>query len=177
MNGSAPLPRVGFVGLGVMGRPMASHLSRAGCSLQLFDIAPGLATDLAAALPNAVAATSPAALAAASDIVVTMVPNGEVVRSLVVGDEGLLNGFAPGALLLDTSSSEPWLTEDTAKTLAGRGVAMVDAPVSGAEWGARRPSWCSWSAERPPTSSGCGRCSRRWARRCSTSAASARAMR
>jgi 3-hydroxyisobutyrate dehydrogenase len=137
MNGSAPLPRVGFVGLGVMGRPMASHLSRAGCSLQLFDIAPGLATDLAAALPNAVAATSPAALAAASDIVVTMVPNGEVVRSLVVGDEGLLNGFAPGALLLDTSSSEPWLTEDTAKTLAGRGVAMVDAPVSGAEWGAQ----------------------------------------
>jgi 3-hydroxyisobutyrate dehydrogenase len=48
-----------------------------------------------------------------------------------------LQGFAPGSLLLDTSSSEPWLTEDTARTLAGRGVAMVDAPVSGAEWGAK----------------------------------------
>jgi 3-hydroxyisobutyrate dehydrogenase-like beta-hydroxyacid dehydrogenase len=120
-----------------MGRPMASHLAGAGYRLQLFDIAPGIAAELAATLPNAAAAASPAALAAASDIVVTMVPNGEVVRSLVVGDDGLLHGFAPGALLLDTSSSEPWLTEETAKTLAGRGVAMVDAPVSGAEWGAK----------------------------------------
>jgi 3-hydroxyisobutyrate dehydrogenase len=137
MNASASLPRVGFVGLGVMGRPMASHLSRAGCPLQLFDVAPGLAAELAASLPNAVASASPAVLAAGSDIVVTMVPNGEVVRSLVVGEQGLLQGFAPGSLLLDTSSSEPWLTEDTARTLAGRGVAMVDAPVSGAEWGAK----------------------------------------
>ena len=137
MNASASPPRVGFVGLGVMGRPMASHLAGAGYPLQLFDSASGIAADLAATLPNAVAAPSPAALAAASDIVVTMVPNGEVVRSLVVGDDGLLQGFAPGALLLDTSSSEPWLTEQTAKSLAERGVAMVDAPVSGAEWGAK----------------------------------------
>ena len=137
MNASASPPRVGFVGLGVMGRPMASHLARAGHSLQLFDIAAGVAASLAATLPNAVAAPSPAALAAASDIVVTMVPNGEVVSSLVTGDEGLLQGFAPGALLLDTSSSEPWLTEATAKRLAERRVAMVDAPVSGAEWGAQ----------------------------------------
>jgi 3-hydroxyisobutyrate dehydrogenase len=137
MNASPSLPRVGFVGLGVMGRPMASHLARAGHPLQLYDIAPGVARGLAATLPNAVAAPSPAALAAASDIVVTMVPNGEVVRSLVVGDDGLLQGFAPGSLLLDTSSAEPWLTEQTAKSLAERGVAMVDAPVSGAEWGAQ----------------------------------------
>ena len=137
MNASASLPRVGFIGLGVMGRPMASHLSRAGHPLQLFDAAPGVAAELAGALPDAVAAVSPAALAAASDIVVTMVPNGEVVRSLVAGDDGLLQGFAPGALLLDTSSSEPWLTEQTAEVLRARGVAMVDAPVSGAEWGAK----------------------------------------
>ena len=137
MNASASPLRVGFVGLGVMGRPMASHLARAGFPLQLFDVAPGLAAGLAADLPNAVAAASPAALAAASDIVVTMVPNGEVVQSLVTGEDGLLRGFATGALLLDTSSSEPWLTESTAKTLAVRGVTMVDAPVSGAEWGAK----------------------------------------
>ena len=137
MNSSASLPRVGFIGLGVMGRPMVSHLAGAGYPLQLFDSATGIAADLAATLPNAVAAPSPAALAAASDIVVTMVPNCEVVRSLVVDDDGLLQGFAPGALLLDTSSSEPWLTERTAESLAGRGVAMVDAPVSGAEWGAK----------------------------------------
>ena len=116
---------------------MASHLARAGHPLQLFDAAPGVAASLAGTLPNATAADSPAALAAASDIVVTMVPNGEVVRSLVGGDQGLLQGFAPGALLLDTSSSEPWLTEGTAEALGARGVAMVDAPVSGAEWGAQ----------------------------------------
>jgi 3-hydroxyisobutyrate dehydrogenase-like beta-hydroxyacid dehydrogenase len=73
----------------------------------------------------------------ASDIVVAMVPNGEVVRDLIGGDDGLLQGFVPGALLLDTSSSEPWLTEQSAAQLRPHGVAMVDAPVSGAEWGAK----------------------------------------
>ena len=137
MNASVSLPRVGFVGLGVMGRPMATHLAGTGHPLQLFDAVPGLADGLAAELPNAVAAASPAALPAVSDIVVTMVPNGEVVRSLVAGEQGLLQGFSRGALLLDTSSSEPWLTEQTAEVLRARGVAMVDAPVSGAEWGAK----------------------------------------
>jgi 3-hydroxyisobutyrate dehydrogenase-like beta-hydroxyacid dehydrogenase len=65
------------------------------------------------------------------------VPNGEVVRDLVVGAGGLLEGFTEGQLLLDTSSSEPWLTRATGKLLATKGVAMVDAPVSGAQWGAQ----------------------------------------
>jgi 3-hydroxyisobutyrate dehydrogenase len=137
MNVPASLPRVGFIGLGVMGRPMASHLAAAGYALQLFDAAPGVASGLAGTLANARIAATPAALAAASDIVVTMVPNGEIVQALVNGEGGLLEGFAPGALLLDTSSSEPWLTEKTAALLRARGVAMVDAPVSGAEWGAK----------------------------------------
>ncbi|MGZ5237443.1 MAG: NAD(P)-dependent oxidoreductase [Caldimonas sp.] len=137
MKTPASLPRVGFVGLGVMGRPMASHLAAAGHQMQLFDIDPGVAEALAATLPDSRAAASPAALARASDIVVTMVPNGRVVRELVTGDDGLLHGLAAGALLLDTSSSEPWLTEQTAALLAERGVAMVDAPVSGAQWGAQ----------------------------------------
>ena len=93
MNASASPPRVGFVGLGVMGRPMASHLARAGFPVHLFDIAPGVAASLAATLPNAAAAASPAALAAASDNVVTMVPNGEVVQSLVTGADGLQQGL------------------------------------------------------------------------------------
>jgi len=70
--------------------------------------------------------------------VITMVPNGEVVRDLVAGPEGLLAGFRPGSLLLDTSSSEPWLTHESGRLLAERGVAMVDAPVSGAQWGAEQ---------------------------------------
>src|SRR6185295_19020428 len=103
-------PSLGFVGLGVMGRPMASHLSAAGHALTLYDIAPGVAADQAATLANAHAARTPAEVAARSDVVITMVPNGGVVQSLVQGDEGLLQGFRRGALLLDTSSSEPWLT-------------------------------------------------------------------
>lgn len=137
MNTSQGLPRVGFIGLGVMGRPMASHLAAAGYPLQLFDTAPGVAAALAESLPNAHASATPTALAQTSDIVVTMVANGEVVHSLLSGDDGLLQGLAAGALLLDTSSAEPWLTERSAALLAERGVAMVDAPVSGAEWGAK----------------------------------------
>ncbi len=122
-----------------MGRPMASHLAAAGHAMTLFDIAPGLAHDVAASLGDAGArvAATPAELAARSDIVVTMVPNGAVVQALVAGDDGLLRGFKPGALLLDTSSSEPWLTEATGRMLNDAGVAMIDAPVSGAEWGAK----------------------------------------
>jgi 3-hydroxyisobutyrate dehydrogenase len=130
-------PPLGFVGLGVMGRPMASHLAAAGHAITLYDIVPGLAQSLAETLADARAATTPAEVAARSDIVVTMVPNGAVVKALVEGAEGLLQGLRPGTLLLDTSSSEPWLTEATGRVLADAGVAMVDAPVSGAEWGAK----------------------------------------
>ena len=130
------LPSIGFIGLGVMGRPMASHLAAAGYPMHFFDAAPGAAEALASRVPNARAAATPAVLARASEIVITMLPNGQVVHELVTGADGLLEGFAPGALLLDTSSSEPWLTERSAALLAARGVAMVDAPVSGAQWGA-----------------------------------------
>jgi 3-hydroxyisobutyrate dehydrogenase-like beta-hydroxyacid dehydrogenase len=132
------LPSLGFAGLGVMGRPMAGHLAAAGHALTLYDVAPGIAQHVAASLEPARAhvAASPAELAARSDIVVTMVPNGAVVQELACGDDGLLRGFRPGSLLLDTSSSEPWLTEATGRLLAAAGVAMVDAPVSGAQWGA-----------------------------------------
>jgi 3-hydroxyisobutyrate dehydrogenase len=130
---------IGFAGLGVMGRPMASHLAAAGHAMTLFDVAPGLAHDVAASLGRAAAhiAATPAELAARSDIVVTMVPNGAVVQEIVGGDAGLLRGLKPGSLVLDTSSSEPWLTEATGRLLAAAGVAMVDAPVSGAQWGAQ----------------------------------------
>ncbi len=120
-----------------MGEPMAGHLAKAGHTLALFDVRAGQATRLASTLPGASAPASPADVARRSDIVITMVPNGEVVRDLVAGPEGLLAGFRPGSLLLDTSSSEPWLTHESGRLLAERGVAMVDAPVSGAEWGAQ----------------------------------------
>jgi 3-hydroxyisobutyrate dehydrogenase len=137
MRNSTPSLSIGFVGLGVMGAPMAAHLARAGHRLALFDVAPGVAAGLAQTLPGAITRASPAVLARDSDIVVTMVPNGEVVRDLVAADDGLAQGFRAGSLLIDCSSSEPWLTRASGRLLAERGVAMVDAPVSGAQWGAQ----------------------------------------
>jgi len=129
---------IGFVGLGVMGEPMATHLARAGHRLRLHDADAAAATALARRLgAPAVAADTPAALAEGCDVVVTMLPNGQVVQQVALGERGLLHGLKAGALLLDTSSSEPWLTRQTAASLAARGVAMVDAPVSGAQWGAQ----------------------------------------
>lgn len=127
---------MGFVGLGVMGEPMAKHLGSAGHRLALFDSAEGRAARIAAAVEGAVAAASLDDVARQSDIVITMLPNGAVVRDVIAAGSGLLEGLRPGALLLDTSSSEPWLTRGSAELLASRGVAMVDAPVSGAQWGA-----------------------------------------
>ena len=136
--GTTPrIPSVGFIGLGVMGEPMAGHLAKAGAKLALFDRVEGLAQRIATSLEGAVAAASPREVAQRSEIVITMVPNGEVVRDLLEGDDGLLAGFAAGSLLLDTSSSEPWLTRESGRRLAERAVAMVDAPVSGAQWGAQ----------------------------------------
>src|SRR3954469_12021659 len=88
---------LGFAGLGVMGRPMASHLAAGGHAMTLYDVAPGVASDLAATLaaPAVHVAATPAELAARSDIVITMVPNGSIVQELVCGDDGLLRGLRP----------------------------------------------------------------------------------
>jgi 3-hydroxyisobutyrate dehydrogenase len=129
-------PRIGFIGLGVMGMPMAHHLASAGYSLTVRDIDAGVLGRLRTTLPGVVVAASAKALAAASDIVITMLPSGREVRDTVFGEEGLLQGFDRGDLLLDTSSSEPWYTKEVAAGLSAAGVAMVDAPVSGAEAGA-----------------------------------------
>lgn len=130
-------PRVGFVGLGVMGTPMASHLAKAGYPVALYDVSTEATTKLASELSQAQACRSPRELAQVSDIVITMLPNGEVVQKVTLGENGLLEGMKPGSLMLDTSSSEPWITQATAQALAARKVSMVDAPVSGAQWGAQ----------------------------------------
>jgi 3-hydroxyisobutyrate dehydrogenase len=131
------LPRVGFVGLGVMGTPMSAHLAAAGYGVTVFDIDPVTSRALAAAEPRIAVAASLAHLAAESDIVMTMLPDGHVVHDVVTGSDGLAAALAAGSLVIDTSSSQPWLTIETAAALDAVGVRMVDAPVSGAQWGAQ----------------------------------------
>jgi 3-hydroxyisobutyrate dehydrogenase len=129
--------RIGFIGMGVMGAPMAINLAAAGYPVVVYDSDPVRARAVALADSGIQVAPSMRALAAGSDIVITMLPDGEVVHRVVTGDDGIGEAMPAGSLLLDTSSSEPWLTRRTAQVLAGRGVAMVDAPVSGAQWGAQ----------------------------------------
>jgi len=129
--------RIGFVGLGVMGGWMARHLAAAGLELSVFDLNPAAMEALQAEHPAVRRGASPAEVAAAADIVVTMLPTSREVASVTLGPNGLVEGFRPGALLLDTSSSVPSDTKALHAELASRGVAMIDAPVSGAEVGAR----------------------------------------
>jgi len=131
------LPRIGFVGLGVMGTPMAGHLLAAGYPLTVHDLNGDTVRRFSDAHPAAVVACTLAQLAAQADVVITMLPNGREVERVALGADGLVGNLSAGALLLDTSSSEPWLTRRTADALAARRIAMVDAPVSGAQAGAQ----------------------------------------
>jgi 3-hydroxyisobutyrate dehydrogenase-like beta-hydroxyacid dehydrogenase len=127
---------IGFVGVGVMGSRMARNLAKAGHSLTLYDADADTTAKVAKDI-GAKAAASPRDVAAASEIVITMLPNGNVVRDVVFGKDGLAAGFKPDSLLLDTSSAEPWIARELAERLGAQQVEMVDAPVSGAEEGAR----------------------------------------
>jgi 3-hydroxyisobutyrate dehydrogenase len=129
--------RIGFVGLGVMGAPMAGHLVHAGYEVTVFDALPSAISEFVGAHSKARGSASPAGVALNADVVITMVPDGRVVQTVSFGPDGLLETMRPGSLLLDTSSSQPSLTVETAAAFAARGVAMVDAPVSGAQWGAQ----------------------------------------
>lgn len=123
-------PRVGFVGLGNMGWPMARNLAAAGLPLTVGDADAGLRERFAAE-HGCESAASPADFAAC-EVVVTMLPNDRIVREVVLEWEGgIAAGLQPGAVLLDMSSSGPAATRALGEELAARGLAMVDAPVSG----------------------------------------------
>ena len=129
--------RLGFVGLGIMGEPMAGHLSAAGYELTVYDLDAAAARRVKGSFDNVVIASTAAEVAANAEVVITMLPDGNALRDVTFGANGLADGFRSGSLLLDTSSSQPWLTRQTATELAATGVDMVDAAVSGAQWGAQ----------------------------------------
>jgi 3-hydroxyisobutyrate dehydrogenase len=104
--------------------------------VQGFDVAPRALERLREAHAGARPCSSAREAAQGADVVFTMLPNGRVVHDAVVGEAGIAAGLRAGALLVDTSSSEPWLTRETAAFVQARGAAMIDAPVSGAQWGA-----------------------------------------
>jgi len=126
--------RVGFIGLGIMGKPMARHLLDAGFPLTVHSRSPAPVDELVEA--GASRAASPAEVAAASDVVVTMLPDTPDVELVLLGPDGVASGAAAGSLVVDMSSVDPIPTRSFAERLAGQGVDMLDAPVSGGEKGA-----------------------------------------
>ena len=129
-----PEDRIGFIGLGIMGKPMAMNLLVAGYALTVHSRSPGPVDEVVAA--GAERASGPADVAKASDVTITMLPDTGDVEQVLTGDDGVLEGAAAGTLVIDMSSIDPAPTREIAAAFAARDVAMVDAPVSGGERGA-----------------------------------------
>ena len=126
--------RVGVIGLGIMGAPMARNLLRAGHAVTVHSRTRARVDALVA--DGAVAADSPAAVARGVEAVITMLPDTPDVEAVVAGPDGVLDGASPGLLAIDMSTIAPAAARALAAKAAGRGVAFVDAPVSGGEQGA-----------------------------------------
>ncbi|TCW35796.1 3-hydroxyisobutyrate dehydrogenase [Laceyella sacchari] len=128
--------RIGFIGLGIMGKSMARNLHRAGFKVTVWNRT-AAKMDEAKAEWGAHLADSPKDVAAQSDVVITMVGDTPDVREVVTGEEGVLAGARPGSVLIDMSTISPEATRELAELAAEQGVAMLDAPVSGGDVGAR----------------------------------------
>jgi 3-hydroxyisobutyrate dehydrogenase len=128
--------RVGFIGLGIMGRGMARNLLKAGFELRVWNRTASRMDELVA--EGAAAASSPADLAAQSDILITCVSDTPDVEAVILGENGVIHGAKAGALVIDMSTISPQATQAIAAKLAERGIHMLDAPVSGGSEGAAR---------------------------------------
>jgi 3-hydroxyisobutyrate dehydrogenase len=127
-------PVVGFIGLGIMGQPMARNLLKAGFGLVVYTRTRRKAEGLLA--EGARWADSPAAVARQAPMVITMVADSPDVEQVVLGPQGIIEGVRPGGMVIDMSTVSPRVERAIAQQLATRGVAYMDAPVSGGSWGA-----------------------------------------
>ncbi len=127
--------RIGWIGTGVMGRSMVGHLMAAGYEATIYNRTSAKTDDLVAR--GAKRAASPKAVAEASDIVFAIVGFPRDVREVFLGDEGLLAGSRPGSVLVDMTTSEPSLAVEIYDAAKSKGVASIDAPVSGGDIGAK----------------------------------------
>jgi 2-hydroxy-3-oxopropionate reductase len=129
------MERIGFIGLGIMGKPMARNLLKAGFSLIAHDINRGAVDELAR--DKAVAASSSKEVAQKSDVVITMLPDSPDVEQAVMGTEGVLEGVKKGMLYIDMSTIAPSTSRKVYQLMKSKEVDSLDAPVSGGEVGAK----------------------------------------
>jgi len=123
--------KVGFIGLGIMGKPMSKNLIKAGYSIIVNDVNAAAVAELVAL--GAESAENAAEVARRSDLVITMLPNSPHVKQVVLGKNGLIEGARPGLILIDMSSIAPLASKEVNAKLVEKGVEMLDAPVSGGE--------------------------------------------
>jgi 2-hydroxy-3-oxopropionate reductase len=123
---------VGFIGLGIMGKPMAENLIEAGYDL----VAYNRTREKAEELDGATVAETPKGVAEQSDVIITMLPDSPQVEEVLTGEDGVLEGVEEGALIVDMSTISPVVTEELAKKAEEKGASMLDAPVSGGDVGA-----------------------------------------
>ena len=125
------MKRIGFIGLGIMGKPMCRNLLKAGYELTVYSRTQSSVDQIVEA--GAKAAASPKDVAARSDMIITMLPNSPQVKEVVLGPGGVIEGAASGSIVVDMSSIAPLASQEIAAELAKKGVRMMDAPVSGGE--------------------------------------------
>jgi 2-hydroxy-3-oxopropionate reductase len=126
--------KIGFIGLGIMGKPMAKNLIKAGFPLVVHNRSRSKVDELVK--EGAAAANMPREVASSADIIITMLPNSPDVELVALGANGILEGAKAGQLFIDMSTINPIVSQRIAKEFSAKGVAMVDAPVSGGEKGA-----------------------------------------
>lgn len=122
---------IGFIGLGIMGKPMAKNLLKAGYSLVVYDVVAAPVAELVKA--GATAATSPKDVASKCGTIITMLPNSPHVKAAVLGENGVIEGAKAGSIVVDMSSIAPLASREMYEALGKKGIEMLDAPVSGGE--------------------------------------------
>jgi 2-hydroxy-3-oxopropionate reductase len=125
------MKKLGFIGMGIMGKPMAKNLLKAGYQLVVYDINAEAVKEVVAA--GATAGSSPQDVASQTEIIITMLPNSPHVKSVVLGENGVLQGATAGSIIIDMSSIAPLVSKEISAKAAERKVEMLDAPVSGGE--------------------------------------------
>ncbi len=123
--------KVGFIGLGIMGKPMSKNLIKAGYSLVVNDVNKAAVAELVAL--GAEAAATAREVTEKSDVVITMLPNSPHVKQVALGENGIIEAARPGLVYIDMSSIAPLVSKEVSAKLAEKGVEMLDAPVSGGE--------------------------------------------
>jgi 2-hydroxy-3-oxopropionate reductase len=129
------MERIGFIGLGIMGKPMALHLLKAGYSLMVLNRSRAAQDELVAA--GAQAGVSPVEVARQSDVLITMLPDSPDVTQVVLGSNGVLEGLHTGGLIIDMSTIQPSVAQGIAQAARAKNIDALDAPVSGGQVGAQ----------------------------------------